>query len=302
MSITPFAPMPLRRYPVCLARQAIFDTHGRVFGYELLYRATSDATHASEGGDHAAANVLATATGAVGLEVLTGKKRAFINVTRNVLLSGASLLPPKAVVIELLESVHVDRDVIETCRSLKQSGYAIALDDFVGGSEAEALLPFASFVKVDVLSTTPAERAALAARLLPRGLKLLAEKVESAEIAAASKAEGYGYFQGYFFLKPTTHVARRVPESQVAYLQLLYALSRPDLSVNDLESLVKSDVSLSYRVLRTINSSAFALRREVTSIRQALILLGRNRSAGGPPCGCWRVSTAGACRRRCRWR
>lgn len=279
MSITPFAP-PVASPVVpqlCLARQAIFDTNGRVFGYELLYRATADANYANEGGDHAAASVLATATGAVGLDVLTGRKRAFINVTRNVLLSGASLLPPKAVVIELLESVQVDRDVIETCRSLKQSGYAIALDDFVGGSDAEALLPYASFVKVDVLSTTPAERAALAARLAPRGLKLLAEKVESADIAAASKAEGYGYFQGYFFLRPTTHVARRVPESQVTYLRLLYALSRPDLSVNDLENLVKSDVSLSYRVLRTINSSAFALRREVTSIRQALILLGQDQ-------------------------
>jgi c-di-GMP-related signal transduction protein len=292
MSITSFAPATDPTTPqLCLARQAIFDARGRVFGYELLYRATSEAQYASEGGDHAAASVLSTATGAVGLDVLTGRKRAFINVTRNVLLSGASLLPPKAVVVELLESVQVDREVIDVCRSLKESGYAIALDDFVAGSEAEALLPYAAFVKVDVLNTTPAERAALAARLKPRGLKLLAEKVETAEIVAASKAEGYEFFQGYFFLKPTMHVARRVPESQITYLRLLAALSRNDLTFNDLENLVKSDVSLSYRVLRTINSSAFALRREVTSIRQALIMLGQDQIRK------WSAVS----RRRCRW-
>ena len=130
----------------------------------------------------AGARVLSDAVLALGLDVLTNGRPAFLNFTRSLLLNGAAtLLPPTSVVIELLESVEVDDQLIDTCRSLHARGFALALDDFVPGSPAEAIIPFASFVKVDVLAIPPIERRKLAQRLVPRGIRMIAEKVETAE-------------------------------------------------------------------------------------------------------------------------
>ena len=263
------------RHAVCVARQPILDHVGRVYGYELLYRARADAIACTTTGDLAGARVLSDAVLTLGLDALTRGRPAFVNFTRGLLLGDAgTLLPPTSMVIEVREDVAIDADVVDACRHLHALGFALALDDFVPGSDAEALMPFVKFVKVDVLQTPADDRATLAARLLPLGVRLIAEKVETAEIAAEARAVGYRLFQGYYFCRPTTFAATPMPARRLAYLGLLGALNHEDLSVDALEDLVKHDVSLSYRVLRSINSWHYGLRHEVTSIRHALVLLG----------------------------
>ncbi|MFN8066849.1 MAG: HDOD domain-containing protein [Vicinamibacterales bacterium] len=263
---------------VHLARQPILDQRGTVFGYELLYRDGADAVRCDDCGDGASASVLSNAVLALGLDTLTAGRPAFVNFTRGLLLGdAATLLPPSALVVEVREDVPVDQDVVDACARLHDRGYAIGLDDFVAGSPAEALLPFVKFIKVDVLDTSMDECRALAARFRPRGVRLIAEKVERAEVVDALRPIGYQLFQGYYFCRPTTFTASPMAGQQLAYLRLLAALNREDLPVSALEELVKADVSLTYRVLRSVNSAAFGLRREVTSLRQALLLLGRDR-------------------------
>jgi EAL and modified HD-GYP domain-containing signal transduction protein len=263
------------RNTVCVARQPILDLAGRVYGYELLYRNSADATACTTEGDIAGARVLSDAVFALGLDVLTNGKPAFLNFTRSLLMNGAAtLLPQTSMVIEVREDVELDADVVDMCRNLHNRGFALALDDFVPGSPAEQLIPFASFVKVDVLAIPSVERKQLAGRLVPRGIRMIAEKVETAEIVEESRAQGYRLFQGYYFCRPKTFAASAMPGRHLAYLTLLGALNRDDLGVDELEDLVKHDVSLSYRVLRSVNSWLYGLRHEVTSIRHALVLLG----------------------------
>jgi c-di-GMP-related signal transduction protein len=263
------------RNTVCVARQPILDLAGRVYGYELLYRSSSDATSCTADGDTAGARTLSDAVLALGLDVLTNGRLAFMNFTRSLLMNGAAtLLPPTSIVIELLEDIEIDQDLIEACRSLHARGFALALDDFVPGSPAETLIPYASFVKVDVLAIPASERKKLAARLVPRGIRMIAEKVETAEVVQEARAHGYRLFQGYYFCRPKTFATSALPGRHLAYLGLLGALNREDLGVDELEDLVKHDVSLSYRVLRSVNSWLYGLRHEVTSIRHALVLLG----------------------------
>src|SRR5262249_3741593 len=113
-----------------------------------------------------------------------------------------------------------------------------------------------------------------ARRFHGKKVKLVAEKVETIEVADATKAAGYDYFQGYFFCRPRTFATTHLPARRLAYVQLLAALNKPDLSFDELENLVKHHVSLSYRVMRSANSAAYGVRHEITSIRAALVLLG----------------------------
>ena len=246
---------------VYIARQPILTTSGDVFGYELLYR---DSWHAQRcvapDGDRAAAQVLTDALLSFGLDRVSERQPVFLNLTKPLILSDMlALIEPRAAVLEIREDVTLDDDVLKACERLHAQGYALALDDFIEGSDAEALLPFSRYVKVDVLQTSPTQASAIAQRLLKMGVQLVAEKVESRDLYDKTQRDGYGLFQGYYFCRPKTLTTRTIPAPQLAYLRLISALRRPDLSMAELEALVKQDTSLSLRVLRLVNSAAFAL-------------------------------------------
>jgi len=260
---------------IYVARQPLLTATSEVFGYELLYRATSQAEACVDRKDVAAARVLTDSLLSIGLGDISGGRPVFLNLTRSLLLQDLStLLKPESAVLEILEDVVVDDELIAACRALHDKGYSLALDDFVEDSAAEALLPYARYVKIDVLQHSAAQMRALGERLAARGMRLVAEKVETQEMFEETRQHGYSLFQGYYFCRPKTLTARAVPARQLAYLQLVSALRDPDLSIRDLENLVKHDVSITYRVLRLVNSAAFAVRREITVLREALFMVG----------------------------
>jgi EAL and modified HD-GYP domain-containing signal transduction protein len=223
----------------------------------------------------AAARVLTDSLLSIGLDGISGGRPVFLNVTRALLLQDLStVLQPESAVLEILESVVIDDAVIDACRSLHQKGYTLALDDFVEGSAAEALLPYAHYVKIDVLQHTPEQMRAIVERLAAQKIRVVAEKVETQEMFDSTRQQGYSLFQGYYFCRPKTLAARAVPARQLAYLQLVSALRDPNLSIAELENLVKHDVSITYRVLRLVNSAGFASRRQVTVLREALLMVG----------------------------
>jgi c-di-GMP-related signal transduction protein len=228
--------------------------------------------------NHACARVIVDAVLGIGLDTLAAGKRAFFNVSRDMLLSGAaSLLPANQVIIELLEDIAGDADVLEACRALKSDGYILALDDVASTEAIAELIPLVDYIKVDFRATdSEAARAALISAIRPARPHLLAEKVETPQEFAAAAAEGFEYFQGYFFGRPAAREVKRMAARRAAYATLLVKLNKPDISVFELENVIKQDASLSYRVLRALNSAATPLRVEIASIRQAIILLGRD--------------------------
>lgn len=262
---------------VFVARQPILDRQQRLFAYELLCRASIDAESCLTPHDQASARVITNAVTAIGLDVLTKGHPAFINVTRRLLLDGVvSAIPPECVVVELLEDIEADAEVVAACRELKQAGYAIALDDFLLNERTADLVPLADYIKVDFLASDRPMRDAVA-RLQTNGRPaLLAEKIETAEAFEAAIDEGYAYFQGFFLGRPATKGARSAPAINHAALKLMAAVNDPRLSISQLENLLKHDAALCYRLLRAVNSARFSLRTRVYSVRDALILLGRD--------------------------
>lgn len=276
MSSTGTQPIPSSEpsVDVCLARQPIVDAAGRVVAYELLHRSVTSDDRCTVDGDRASAQVLTDAILSWGITAMSNGLPLFVNFTQRLLVDeAATLLPIPAVVLEVTEDVPANEHTIGACRALRDQGYAIALDDFVEGSAAEHFLPFATYVKVDVLATPRARLDAIARRLRTRA-RLVAEKVETREMAHIASAAGYELFQGYFFARPAILTTHAVPPRRAAYLDLLAAINRPDITIVELERLVKRDASLSHRVLRCLQSANWGLRHEVSSLKEALILLG----------------------------
>ena len=260
---------------VFVSRQPILDATGKVFGYELLHRETTTTAPAGgEAAEAAGARGLTDVVLGLGLDTLAEGKPAFLNFTRELLVGqAATLLPAAKTVIQLRRGLQVDEAVVTACSELHDASYRLALD-FISDPESERLLPFVKFLKIDVRSMSTAAAATLVKRFSVGNAKVIAEKVESAEAFKEAKGAGFTLFQGYYFCRPITCRATALPQRKLAYLQLLAALRQPNVGVREIEEIVKHDMSLSYRVLRCVNSAAFGLRSEVTSIRQALVMIG----------------------------
>lgn len=264
---------------VFVTRQPILDRAGRVFGYELLHRGSSSATpQAAAADERATARVLTDGLLSIGFEALTGGRKAFINVSRQFLIDGIpNVLPPGSVVFGLGADLDADVQVLEACRNLRTAGYGLAFDHSALTASSTDLVNLASFIRIDFTeANTNAARAKLLSVGVPPGVPLVATRVESADRFQEAVTEGYQYFQGGFFGKPAVKEGRSVPSHQVTQLRLLHALNNPNLSVHQIAELIKPDPSMCYRVLRAVNSAQFALQKEVLSISDALVLLGRD--------------------------
>ncbi len=265
-----------RNVDVFVARQPIFDRQRQLYGYELLYR--SGAAQAQFDGTEAASatrQVISTSIFSPGLENLLGGRKAFVNFNESLLREGAHLhLPREGAVIEILESVEPTSDLIALCRAIRDDGYALALDDFVSSPQWEPLVDLAQLIKVDVRVTGKREQERLLRTYQPRGIAMLAEKVESYQEFEWTRAAGYDYFQGYFFARPTVVHSRQVPANKLHCLRLLTEVHKPELDFKRLEALIRLDVALAYRLLRYANSALFSHRAEIRSIESAMTLLG----------------------------
>ncbi len=257
-----------------VARQPILTADEKVFGYELLFRDGIENFFRSTDADAASRSALNTSM-LIGLDVLCDGRRAFVNCTRDVLINDyVTLFPSGQTVVEVLETVPADDQVVEACRRLKESGYAIALDDFGVNDPREALTDLADIIKVDLRATPAADAAAMVKRYGPWRCRMLAEKVETREEFNSTKEDGFLYFQGYFFRRPEILTAHEIPANQLNYLRMLTAVSQPELDVRLIENLVKGEASLCYRLLCYLNSAVFGFAAEIHTVRHALSILG----------------------------
>lgn len=258
-----------------LGRQPIFDADLNVFGYELLYRPADQGNSGTFDGDRATSEVLLNSFVEIGLPRVVGRRQAFFNLTRHFVLN-PELLPPTdgQVVLEILEDVEIDRELIEAVSVLSERGYRIALDDFVYDERFEPLLPMADIVKLELPAIAHQDLERHVERLRRGDLKLLAEKIETAEELEHCKTLGIDLYQGYFLCRPSNMRGKRLPTNRVNLLRLMSRLQDPQTGLEELDALIAQDLTLSYKLLRYINSAVFFGRRKIGSIRHAIVFLG----------------------------
>jgi EAL and modified HD-GYP domain-containing signal transduction protein len=268
--------------PVRVGRQGIYDRDRHLVAYELLFRnhgrAAAELAEGSEQ-DHATSQVISATFGDFGVEQIAGDKLLFINLTRG-FFTGELPIPcsPHQVVLELLENIEVDDAVMAGLQRLKGLGYRIAIDDFIGEVGRLPALGLADYVKIDIEAAGEAFEDVLAlAREHSPGALVVVERIEDDELFARCLDAGADLFQGYGLQRPVTLEAVSLTPSQLVCLRLVRALTGSDAPIREIEELVASDPALSLRVLKTVMSAAAGTKSEVTSLRQAIVLLGRQQ-------------------------
>ncbi|MDO9380346.1 MAG: EAL domain-containing protein [Nocardioidaceae bacterium] len=277
-----FAPSNPRRdhageMVVVLGRQPIVDRAGTVVGHELLYRTRIPAELRPTGEQMTARVVFGTLT--MGVEHLSGGGRLWCNASRGSLVGDVPIaLPPESTTIEVLEAIEIDDALVDGCRDLVRQGYQLALDDFTWTDRAEELLVLADVVKIDVLAMPRADVLALVERCRPFGVRLLAEKVETADDVRWAHEHGFDLFQGYAIDRPELMSGRSIPPSVIGLVQLSAAVLSDDLEPADLEDILRREPGLAAQVLQLASSGAAdGLSRPLRTLREAIVLLGTRR-------------------------
>ncbi len=263
---------------VFIGRQPIFNSNLKVVGYELLFRSGNVSAFDGADGSTATSKLINNALMEIGLDEVVGEVPAYINFTKDLIVNGvAKLLPEDRVVLEVLETVSVDQDLIDGIKELVAAGYIIALDDFTFSAEWIPLIELAHIIKIDVRMHSIENVRKQIEYLKGCKAKLLAEKVETQDEYEKLKDEGFDYFQGYFFSRPTVLSAQELTSDNVSLLRLLAELQNADVEIKDIEILISQNISLSYKLFRYINSAAFAVKTEITSIKQIVVYFGIQR-------------------------
>jgi EAL and modified HD-GYP domain-containing signal transduction protein len=253
---------------ILIARQPVYDTALRVVAYELLVQ-RRDGTAADDMADEAGT------ISELGLNLVTGHP-AYIRISRGLLLEGyVTALPNDRVLLEVGPELELDKPALAALDELLDAGYELALVDLDPGAAAEALLPRASVVGVDLRERDRGSLRTELAHLHEHEAKLLARNVEDHADLELCHELGFDLLQGHFFSQPRV-VAESgvVPVQKLTRLHMLGELQNPDVDFDTLQEIIGRDVGLSFNLLRFINSAFFALPRRVESIRDALVLLG----------------------------
>jgi EAL and modified HD-GYP domain-containing signal transduction protein len=256
-----------------VARQPILDLHGKVHGYELLFRNGPQAMFSGDG--NLATRTMIDNAVMFGLGRLTGNLPIFLNCTEEALTGRfVNVLPAGMTVLEILETLEPTPALINACRHLKAAGFRLALDDFTWKPGFEPLIELADYIKVDFAISGEWERRKLIQRLKGVTVALVAEKVETQEEYQRARDEGFTLMQGYFFCRPILLTNHKVPSNRLLHIEILRLLQNEAMDINELSDLVRRDASLTYRLLRLINSPICAMRQEVQSVQTALLAVG----------------------------
>lgn len=246
-------------------------------GYELLFRAHDREQALVVDDEQATAHVLLTSFVDLGVGAVVGARWAAVNVSRKLLLELVPLpFGPEQLVLELLEDQTIDDELIDRCCQLVAHGYRLALDDFSYSPAADRLLKAASIVKLDVREHGLDGVGAQMEQIRAAGFDgaLLAEKVEDEAEFSACFDMGFDLFQGWFFCRPQLVEGRAPSTSATNALRATAELTDADVSFEQLERIVSRDPGLAVRLLRLLNSAAFPTKRQIHTVREALVMLG----------------------------
>jgi len=258
------------------ARQPILDINKDLYAYELLFRDSIDNVFPDVDGDEATSKMVEASKFNMGISEFTSNKPAFINFTLETLSKGyPEMLSPDELVVEILETIKPGKRLLALCKDLFEKGYTLALDDYEHQTVWEHFYPYIKIIKIDwqISSIENIKTVVAAIEKFPH-IKLLAEKVETYEEYNQAVELGCELFQGFFFAKPEMIKTKTLSPSQVSMAELLYETSKPDLDLVNITSIFERDVTLSYKLLRYANSAIFKRRTEISTIKQALVILG----------------------------
>ncbi|MCG8432844.1 MAG: HDOD domain-containing protein, partial [Gammaproteobacteria bacterium] len=271
------APISAAAQDIFVGRQPIYTADLGIYAYSLLFSATeADDNVQDVVGYQVTSRVILNAFAEIGLERLTGQHAVSLNITESFLAHmGALPITPKKLILGMPATMEVNENYISALMELKKNGIRLAINNYTQREELDPLLRMIDIVKLDVQQFNGKQLVKQIAKLKKYKIGLLAKNISSSEEYSLLKKYGFQYFQGYFLSKPSVVKSQALSPNRLSLMRLISKLNDPESEAEDIANLVSEDVTLSYKLLKIVNSAAFSLPKKIDSIHQATVLLGR---------------------------
>lgn len=264
---------------IYVGRQPIYNNKLGIYAYEMLFRSgTENRAGDNFNEDGATSQVIINTFLDMGLDSLVGEGLACINLTERFLADEDALpIPAERVILDIHASINTNPATLAALKKLKQAGFTLALQDLRDTPNFNALLEITDIFKLNIRENSQRDLQARIRNLKKFNVKLLADKVESLDEYDTYVDMGFDYFQGYFLSRPRIIKGKSLESNKLSIMQLLASLHNTNTDISDIEKAISSDLTLSYKLLKLINSAFFNLPNEVDSIKRAVVFLGRKK-------------------------
>ncbi|MBU5487486.1 HDOD domain-containing protein [Clostridium sp. MSJ-8] len=260
---------------IFFVRQAVYDKNRNVLAYEIAFNKQETLSDNLSLEDRRLKFVCNMGT--VGLNRFTNNKKAFINFTTiSILEEIPDLLGKDNIIVQLNKNIDLDYEVIKSIQELHRSGFTIAYKDVCSYEEIEKIIPYLDIVKIDINNVERRDILSIVAKLKDKKIKLLANNVTSEELLDKAISDGFYMFEGEYFSKPVIVNDKDIAVRNSNRFNIIVELLNEEVDIERIEYIIKSDLSISYKLIRFLNSSTFGFIQTINSIKQAIMLLGRD--------------------------
>lgn len=183
---------------------------------------------------------------------------------------------PESAVIELSPASFATEDTTALASILQATRPSICLKytpDVEGAFNQNLSFRFIAF---DMQTTSPQALKSLAAQMQSHGIAVAMDVKDVSTFQACLDA-GVNAASGWFFKHMVKPAASKTLNPSHAHIIQLLNLVRKNADIREIETALKQDVALSYKLLRYINSAGFGLSCEVQSFKHAVTILGYNK-------------------------
>lgn len=245
----------------------------KAVGYEILY--ADDQVEMWQADDTTAANAIENFLSSMDSENFIGGKTAYITFTRNLLVKNIpKMFDTSKLVIQIEDTLITNPMSHSLITKYKQAGYKVAVKDFEFAPRYFGVLDIVDYIKVNFhnYNDTTLENVIRIGKSF--GKSMIAYNIDCAEAYEKAKLYGCVSFQGSYVSEKLPAAIQKSKIMQGNFMMLMIAVNRDEPDIDEIEEIVSRDVSLTYALLKLVNSAYFALRNRAKSVKQALVILG----------------------------
>lgn len=247
----------------------------KIFGYELLFESNDDSLYNS---DSSAADAVANFLLQNNSAIFDGRL-TFITLTPTLLFRNTpKMFDKEQTVIQIGMNVIIHPLAESFVKRYKENGYSFAIDDFQFSPKCFSMLEYADYVKISFGDYPEIKSESNIKNIIDMAhgfnKKVIATDIEDEEVAKYAKAFNFDYLQGSFVGDSFVKKVGKIEYLQSNFFSLIVSISKDEIDLDEIESIISRDAGLSYSLLKMANSIHFGLRKKTNSIRNAIVTIG----------------------------
>ncbi len=259
-----------------IVRQPIKNLEDKVVAYEIQYYGDNQSlgVDSSPTNDFAAADTIYNFL-TMNMEKLLRGTLHFMTFTTTLLLKKTPrFFDKEELVIQIDDSVIIQPLAMRMVQQYAKEGYKIAVNEFQFAPRYLGIMDSIDYIKLNFKTTPEMTLKNVIEIAHSMNKQCIAIGVDTEELYNRAQKLQVDSMQGVYVAEKLAIRAHNSGYLQSNFFRLMVAVTKEEPDVEEIEQIISVDATLTYGILKMANSCYFALRRSVTTVRQAIMTMG----------------------------